>query len=512
MTKRSQITITILTIALVTLPYVFAMVKAGDQSVFNGFLLNPYDGNSYLAKMRLGWSGAWQFTLLFSAEQTQGGFLFLFYIFLGHLARWLGLSLLTMFHLARVVSAVFLCLVLARFIRTFLSEFDAKTQSITFGLVCLGSGLGWLAALFGGFTSDFWVAEAYPFLSMYSNPHFSLGLALVLIFFIALKEPRFYGKWYWMLVNGLLLAIIMPFGVVLAGLVMAGVQVWDIRKRVFPIRWWALWFLIPGSLFLIYQYILTNSDPLLVQWNLQNLTPTPPLWDVLIAFSPALIAAVFGVVHLFRRGGLFEYRLLVVWLAAGIILAYFPFQLQRRFLLGYYIPVVCLAAIMLSKLIVSPKIFVRAGLSMVIAASVFTNGIILVGGLTAIIRLDEKLYYPQNVQAAFDWMESVEEDKPLILTSPETGLIIPGATGWRVIYGHPYETPNAAFREEQVTRIYRGEMVGEELAGFIKDNNVDYIFLGPFEEKYDPQADIFSAFSMVFANSEVKIYATGAGK
>src|SRR5574340_1449277 len=137
MSKRSQIILTSLTIVLITFPYLFAMVNQGDAFVFNGFLLNPYDGNSYLAKMHLGWSGEWQFSLPFSAEQTQGGYLFLFYIFLGHLAKWFGLPLLLTFHLTRVIGAIVLCLVLARFIRVYLADSNARTQTIAVGLLCL---------------------------------------------------------------------------------------------------------------------------------------------------------------------------------------------------------------------------------------------------------------------------------------------------------------------------------------------------------------------------------------
>src|SRR5574340_243738 len=440
MSKRSQIILTSLTIVLITFPYLFAMVNQGDAFVFNGFLLNPYDGNSYLAKMHLGWSGEWQFSLPFSAEQTQGGYLFLFYIFLGHLAKWFGLPLLLTFHLTRVIGAIILCLLLSRFIRVYLADSNARTQTITFGLICLGSGLGWLAAFFGGFTSDFWVAEAYPFLSMYSNPHFPLGLALVVWYFTAVKNPKPSTKWYWLLINGLLLAVIMPFGVVVAGVVTAAVQMWDLIKKILPIRWWSLLFLVPGGLFLIYQYYVTYSNPLLAQWNLQNVTETAPVWDVLVSFSPALIATIVGVWYLFRQGKLFEYRLLVVWLAAGLILAYLPFQLQRRFLLGFYVPIGVLAGLLLGMALDAPKRFSRAGVALFLAASFLTNVFILTGGLAAVSRHEAKLYYPHSMQAAFDWMSGATTGKPLILASPETGLIIPGATGWRVIYGHPYET------------------------------------------------------------------------
>lgn len=512
MPKRSQIILTALNVLLITLPYLIAWGKAGESYVFNGFLLNPIDGNSYLAKMYQGWAGEWQFTLPFSAEANQGGFLFLFYIFLGHVARWLGLSLIFTFHLARVAGSIVLCLVLARFIKVYLPNSSARTQIIGFALCLFGAGLGWLAAFFGGFTSDFWVAEAFPFLSMYSNPHFPLGLALVLDYFTYLKSPRLSGKLIGMFVKGLLLAVVMPFGVVLASVVTLGLQAWEYIYKDRLIRWWSLVFLVPGGLFLIYQYVVIGSDPMLLQWNEQNLTPTPAIWDVLIAFSPALIAAMFAIWHFYKRTSLYEYRVLVIWLVVGLVLAYIPFQLQRRFLLGYYIPVACLASILLGRVLEKPRSIARFGVFVFLAASMLTNVFILAGGLAATTRHDPKLYYPQDMQAAFEWMSYERTDTPLILASSDTGLLIPGATGWKVIYGHPYETPRADLRKSQVDAVFSGMLNLDTLDQFITVNRIEYIYYGPFERNMGVGPVIFDFYPVVYDNGDVQIYLAGAAR
>ena len=76
----------------IVLPFVIAALVGGPQRVFVGFLFNPIDGATYLAKMYEGLMGQWRFTLPYTAEPGQGAYLFLFYLFLGHLARWTGLS------------------------------------------------------------------------------------------------------------------------------------------------------------------------------------------------------------------------------------------------------------------------------------------------------------------------------------------------------------------------------------------------------------------------------------
>ncbi len=161
------------------LPYIYAAAQSNQEFMFGGFLLNPTDGNSYLAKMYQGWLGDWRFTLPYTAEAGQGAYLFLFYLALGHLARITGISLVLSFHIARLLSIL---LMLPVSLSVLQSRTSKSSPSITLLMrsASFGSGLGWLAVPLGGFTSDFWVAEAYPFLSAYANPHFPLGLALLL--------------------------------------------------------------------------------------------------------------------------------------------------------------------------------------------------------------------------------------------------------------------------------------------------------------------------------------------
>ena len=92
----------------------------------------------------------------------------------------------------------------------FIFDDNIITAWRAFLLSGIGSGLGWTVFAFGQMTGDFWVAEAYPFLSSYANPHFPIGLGLMLwILMFAFGEKTRYWQ-----IGGLalLLGIIMPFG------------------------------------------------------------------------------------------------------------------------------------------------------------------------------------------------------------------------------------------------------------------------------------------------------------
>ena len=99
---------------LITVPYILGALSGDSQHIFGGFLFNPIDGNSYLAKMYQGWRGDFIFHLPYTSEPGDGAFLFVFYIALGHIARISHLPLIIVFHIARVLAAFFLAWVLIK--------------------------------------------------------------------------------------------------------------------------------------------------------------------------------------------------------------------------------------------------------------------------------------------------------------------------------------------------------------------------------------------------------------
>jgi len=273
--KRVVLIISCLVIILITIPYVYAFQAGSVEFDFGGFLINPIDGHSYLAKMQLGFQGGWKFVLPYTAEPGEGAYLFLLYIGLGHLARIANLSLIVVFHITRVLCAIFLLWTLNfGFKRIFKKP---KMQTLGFAIAVLGSGVGWLAVVFGKFTSDFWVAEAYPFLSMYTNPHFRLGLGLMILTLI--PDTGRQSKGYAML--GIALGLVQPFAVVIVILVLSIQAVIELLKtrdkatgrieEQITIKKLLL-FGAGGGFVLLYQYSSILADPVLSIWNQQNIT------------------------------------------------------------------------------------------------------------------------------------------------------------------------------------------------------------------------------------------------
>lgn len=436
---------------LIILPVAVASLPDRGRAVFNGFLANPTDGYSYLAKMEQGRAGAWGYRLAFSAEETRSHFLFAYYLFLGHLSRWLGMPTLVVFHLVRWLNGLILAIVLRRFIQELWKGNQIPADWVWF--ICLvGSGMGWLMIWTGYSPSDFWVAEAYPFLAGYTNPHFPLSIALILVGYLTWIYPT---KRIHLLIPplcGLLLAVIQPFGaVILGGLI--GVD-WLIRirtagwqsERVIGLLEYGLAAL---PVMILYQVDIAR-DPLLAAWNTQNVTPAAPWWDLIVSFSPGLVFAVIGLA-LSIRSKQWNYPVLWFWLIAGFGICFLPISLQRRFLIGIYIPLTILAANGLELIAENWRVsWLKKLKTGYIILAIPTIILLLILAGFGILSKHPDYYLSRDEADTLSWLHGNAKQGSIILADSRMGLYIPGATGLKVFYGHPYETPFAEQNKYEV--------------------------------------------------------------
>jgi hypothetical protein len=303
----------------------------------------------------------------------------------------------------------------------------------------------------------------------------------------------------------LLLSVIMPFGVVLVAVV-GGIWVlveWRVTKNL---TWKILVAgTIPGGLFLLYQYWATVSDPFLAEWNRQNLTPSPPIWDLVIALSPALILAGWASWRMARGQAAGPQRLLITWVLVGMLLIYFPSPLQRRFMFAYYIAVALLAGwglLRLEQWTARRKLLLGRALT---GLSVVTNGFVLMIICFGVISLSPKLFLSTDEVNAFQFIRSALPENAVILCSPETGNFIPGWTGRRVIYGHPFETIGAGEQKLVVEQFFANTFPPESAVKVVEKNPDTFVFYGPREAVLGKSGNL-SNFKPIFQNTTVTIY------
>lgn len=518
--SQFKILVLIIFILINTLSYIWADMREGSSYVFSGFLINPKDGYSYLAKMRQGFEGSWKYSFPYSVDGGNGAYLFLYFIFLGHFARIVRWDLIDVYHFMRILNAGILVLILWNFYERVIQE--KKHVILAFVLALFGSGLGWISSLIGYQTSDIWVAEAFPFLSSYSNPHFPLSLGIMIWLMTPFRQTSDSNNRQeiktWIAIAGLafLLAVVSPFGSIIVIIVTGIVTAWELAeqtrihkdltgiRQMVSLAWKSPWLkkLLLISAFsapvLLYEWSISKIDPIIAGWSAQNLTPSPPIWDFFLSFSPTLLLAIPGGVRVLKEHRK-ETRTLLVWVLCGLGLIYFPYGLQRRFMLGYFLPVVGLSVLGLGK--ISRYIPKKSWLVslLLLLLSLPTNLLILMTANYAGSRHDANLYVSTAEDAALTWLREEVPSEAIILASPQTGLLIPPMTGHRVLYGHPFETIQASYWERVVINCYQGSIDKNIL------NRVDYIYYGP-REKMLGRAFEDSQFPIVFENEEVTIY------
>ncbi|HEY74345.1 MAG: hypothetical protein DRI81_19290 [Chloroflexi bacterium] len=522
MNRKEWRWVALVTLALVaasSLPYLVAWAATPEGARFTGLLVNPLDGHSYIAKMRQGLDGSWRFRLAFTPESQDGKPVYLFFLLLGHVARWIDLPLILVYHAARTLGGVAMLLALYALISQ-LGK-DVGERRTMFLLTALGSGVGWLAGSLGVMTADLWVIEAFPVYALLANAHFPLAMGLMMgiaacgLQIAACRARMTECRWQMMggTAGAVTLGVIQPFGLVavLGGLgVMLVARM--VRKRAILWRAWA-WAIGTGALALFYPGYMQwamRSDPVLAAWNAQNVTFSPPLWDWALSYGLVLVLAVLGSVVAARRR-LDGDWLLLGWVAVTLVGVYLPLSLQRRLSLGLGAPMGLLAGMGWWR-IVRPRVRVGGRWRMQVLVTAFctlTTVFLISMMLLAALAGEPRFYLSEGEWQALAWLREEASHDQVVLCAPQTGMFVPAWAGQRVVYGHPFETVDAERREAQVEAYWAGEMDTAEQEPFLRDNGVGYVLVGPREHALCGGAEAQEckgAGKLVFEADDVKVY------
>jgi hypothetical protein len=525
---RRILPVVTLLIAAGSLPYLIAWLATPADAHFTGLIFNPQDGGSYLAKMRQGYDGSWLFHLVYTPEPHTGAYIYLYYLALGHLARWLGLSLPSTYHVARLLGGIAMLVAIYRLAfrvtagdRTCAEQSHlAPQRSAMVWLVSMGGGLGWLLMPLGVMTPDLWVIEAFPWYALLANAHFPVAIALMATAAasaLALVSEGGEGAAAWRHGLGMSFAVValglvQPFGLLpvfggAGSLLLAR----SIKARSVPWRA-GVWVAGAGLLALpypIYMQWAIRSDPILAAWNAQNATPSPPLWQWLLSYGFLTVLAAGGAWLAIRRGSDGDW-LLVGWLGIALIGMYLPIVLQRRLSLGLGVPVGMLAAVGWWHM-VRPKLAARSRGSvfgLLVAFSSVSMLFLVLAAVTVRSSVSQWSYLMAGERPAMMWLRDAGQSGDVVLCAPETGLLVPAWAGQRVVYGHPFETVDAEVRRREVTAYWSGDMDAGERESFLRRNNVGLILVGPRELALGDWAPDRAGAEVeaVFATADVHVY------
>jgi len=504
---RTAVLYGLLLVGITTLPYVLAGIRAQDGWTFSGFLIGADDGFSYLAKMRLGARGLWDFYLFYTPEQgTAYPLLFLPYIAPGWLVgRFLSTAdpalpavLALVFHALRVLFDLLLIAVLYRFFAAFVRS--PRVRGLALVWATLGGGFGWLLSpmgfgdWLGSLPPELFIPEGFTFLILYSLPHLALARAALLVGLLLVGNDSAAGRLRRMVLAGAcwgLVGLAVPFylTVIYAVLAAWGAAVWLLRRQ-FP---FALLRQASGAVLLTlplfaYYALVFSGDPLFARWSAQNRLPSPHPLQYLLAYSLILTVAAFGLRWALRRARIHAgAALLLGWPLLVPLLVYLPINVQRRLSEAVIVPLALLAAV--GGRVLARRIGRRVPRLLLVVASL-SSAFLLLGGLFAALMLERPVFRPAEERAALLWMNTHLPADSVVLASFDTGNILPVYTDLRPFVGHGPETLYSGDKKAQTELFFGGQMNAAERQALYTRFRIQAIVYGPLERALAPQGDI----------------------
>ena len=510
--RRWVVGFAVIVMLLTSIPYLLGYVVEGSQWRFTGFVFGVEDGNSYIAKMLSGASGAWLFRTPYTTQPQNGVLAFLPYLLLGKLVSPTGAheQLVVIFHLFRFGAGFFEILATYQFLSLFLV--NRRARQLGLALATLGGGLGWIFVIagkgnvLGSIPLEFYSPETFGFLALYGLPHLALARAFLLwglrVYLIGEYVPErllkyqsrkpgidLAGVWsgILLLVVGLAqpLTIVIGWAVIGAHLAALGISNW-----IKGDQWggWlsylrrAIWAGILSAPLVIYTVTAFATDSYLRQWAVQNRIISPNPLHYLIAYGLLIPFAVFGAPRLIHKEPT-QGWLPVAWVIALPILAYLPYNLQRRLPEGGWVALVVLACAVYDRWLELPvreRRLPKQAFYLFILA--FPSTLMLVGGgLLVVLKPGLPLYRPINEVKTFENLASHAKTGEVVISAYETGNALPAWAPLRVVVGHGPETANLASLQEKVTSFYQASTSDAQRLEILKETSARYVFWGPAE-------------------------------
>jgi hypothetical protein len=489
-----------LLVMLASVTILWAALAVSPEYQFTGVLYNYLDGASYFAKMRLGAEGEALVSFLHTPEIHDGAFIQTLYPLMGQLSRVTGLPDVVVFHIMRAFAALFMYASLYQF--GAMIWWRVGMRRIFFLFTAFAGGIGWLLAPLTGI-SDFpdfaLLPEAYPFYSALMNVHFPMAIGCIALLSALLlgtvrpesrRDPSI--RRAWIPAGGLsaMLCVLYPQALVpLTGALCLSIGLTYLRDRRFPLpaARCLLAMLIVAVPYAAYIGLSVSQNAVLREWNSQNVTAAPPPLEFLAGFVILFAIGLPAMIRALRRLEADGDRLMLLWLVMIVAAVYFPTNIQRRFAVALVIPLGYFAVRSYADVWV-PRLRghtrrLLAGMSVAaMAISPLLLMLVPALGLRAMPQESAGIILERGYGDAFVWLDANGRLNDVVLAAPAVGAWVPAETGLRTVYGHPYETMDAANRLAGVRAWYALDE-GDSCEALLSDNRVRFVVLGPQERE-----------------------------
>ena len=516
----------VVTALLTTVPYLIgAVVSPGHYT--GSTYTNFGDTAQYYSYLNQVIAGQGVIDNVYTTEASRIFLFRPFFLVLGTLARLFALPAAVIFQLGRMVFGALLISATYRLLTVMAVERTVRLVAIT--MLALGAGFGGLlhpfffrevqvvghVELFTQFPADLYLSESSFFLTILHSPLLPFALlvdVLVLTWFFKPSSKR------WQL--PVLVILIFLFGFdhpfdLLALLIVAASALGALYVRAIVIRQpdRLLWVYLKKFAALLvgvlasagYYWWLVSHRPAFTALSAQNLTESPALASLLLGYGLFIPLAGVGLVVMWRQKNLLVFGL---WALSLWVIAYTPFQYQRRVLPLALIPLAVVASAGAVAGFRWLKKYSQRGAitaTIIAAALLASTNAVVIAAHYPLLRLG---YYSITFeqQQALGWLS--RQPKAVVLASPYISNIITGESLHRVYVGHIIQTTNYADKVQEVTEwFYKTNNDDAQKSAWLQQRHIDYVWVGSDERSLGAyQAATKDYLRPVYRSAEVTIY------
>ncbi len=530
-------------------PMGYELSRMGDLRPERSFELVhnfPTDYNFYLSRIRQGLEGRWTVIEKYTSEPHDGSFIHELYLLMGALGRGANVPLHRagdIYHVARVVLAVALLVLIAEFCKRSFGNFRASL--LAFLLAVTASSWPKLVAVvhtqvvaatveniaqwrFGGYMAWWSVMDSLQRITFI--PHLVAGQALIVVLIMSLTSRTLLNSGTSILFLGVLafvLGMIFPPGLLFVYAVMG---VWVMLSG----RHFRSWLVPYGAIVLVsiaslvYLGLMTGMYPWKRLTEVDIIRPLPfDYWEYIQALGPIAPLGFLGLmVSLWRREdrmypavswvlawtillGLFafvpqqsplRFSEMIPHVPLGVLTAYLLFQIGRVSYLGHVGRMTAIA-------------LVATGLFHMYSSYLWQKDFIdhKIRSTLPLVPTGSYVMYPLKdfvAAAGFIWERTKGEG--VILSETTAGNYIPVLSGNAVYAGHDNTVAFEAKRQ-QVKDFFSGKMDKDQAHIFVRTTRARLVFFGPQEREDAGGKNLTTYYPFlreVYKNAYVTIYQT----
>jgi hypothetical protein len=252
----------------------------------------------------------------------------------------------------------------------------------------------------------------------------------------------------------------------------------------------------------VYDLVVFTVNPVMRVWSAQNLILSPHPLHYVVGYALVGLLAILGAIYVLRRRDEMTLRL-VAWAVVVPPLLYLPFNLQRRLIEGWQVPLTILAALGLTRFVLPmwqrtrlvrwlirfPRYSVRGlsrwAITLILLAMAPTYALLLGSGTLAVLARTEPIFRDGGEVRALDWLATRATYNDVVLSSYQSGNYIPARVGVRVFIGLGTETAHFEEKRALMKSFFDPSTPDDWRARFLRDYGITYVFAGP-DEGFSP--------------------------